>query len=115
MDRRAGKRFDLNVQVQFVWTIPGTNPQSAEGRTRNASLRGLFVIADACPPVGSALRLNFVLPSTAGGSALLMRARATVVRVEAIDGAGPKIGFAATTKRYALERTQGCSIRDVSS
>jgi hypothetical protein len=107
MDRREDQRFNLSVPVQFDWTMQGALLHSGEGRTLNASLRGVFVVTDVCPPLGSALRLNLVLPSSAGGSALLMRAKATVVRVEAINGAGTGTGFAAATKRYILEKRQG--------
>jgi hypothetical protein len=107
MDRREDPRFNLNVPVRFLWKVPATEPRSGTGTTRDASLKGVFVFTDACPPVGSAVRLNVMLPSAAGGSELVMRAQATVVRVESTNGAKALAGFAAATKRYVIEKHHG--------
>jgi hypothetical protein len=104
MDRRADPRFNLNVPVQFTWKIPGVGPELGNGKTRDVSLRGVFVFADVCPPAGSAVRVNVLLPSGAGDSNLVMRARATVVRVESTEVSESGAGFAAVTKRYLLEK-----------
>jgi hypothetical protein len=105
MDRRYGPRFNLNVQVSFVWKPRGAESQSGEGETRDVSGRGLFVFTDACfPPVGTSVRLSMVLPSTDGGPGLVMRSKATVVRVESGEGSASGKGFAAVTKRYLIER-----------
>lgn len=107
MDRREDPRFNLNVPVRFMWKNAGADEQSGMGRTRDISFRGVFVVADACPPAGSAIRMKVLLPSSAGGSDLVMRTRATVLRVESTDDSGSGSGFAAVTKRYALEKHSG--------
>jgi hypothetical protein len=100
MDRRADQRFTMNVPVRFMWKLPD-GLESGKGRTRDISLRGVFVLADTCPKTGSEVRVNVLLPS---GS--LMRAKATVTRVEAMDDPEFAVGFAAVTRRYILENRQ---------
>jgi PilZ domain-containing protein len=104
MDRRHDPRFNLNVPVRFMWEIRGTEPQSGKGSTRDVSLRGVFVISDTCPPARSSVRLNMMLSSTDGHADLVMRVRATVVRVESTDDSASLAGFAVATKGYVLER-----------
>lgn len=103
-DRREALRFDLNVPVRFMWKSPGASAESGSGKTRDISFKGLFILADACPPVGSTIRAKVMLPSP-GGSDLVIRIRATVLRVEPTDASEYAGGFAAVTKKYALERS----------
>lgn len=106
MERRVGRRFNLEAPVQFTWRLPGSGIASEGGRTRDVSLRGIFVLAGTCPPEGSALRMTVLLPPSIGGSGLEMEADATVVRVE---GCGNEDcpGFAAITKRCSLKSRNG--------
>jgi hypothetical protein len=103
MDRRKALRFNLNVPVRFMWKYHGRRAESATGETRDISFRGLFVVSDACPPVGSTIKARVTLP-TPGGLDLVMRLKATVLRVEAVVADKYAGGFAALTKKYALER-----------
>jgi PilZ domain len=104
MDRRYDPRFTLSVPVRFMWKLRGTEPQSGKGSTRDVSLRGGFVISDTCPPVKSPVRLNMMLPSTDGHAELVLRARATVVRVESTRDSASLVGFAVATKGCVLEK-----------
>jgi hypothetical protein len=103
MDRREALRFNLNVPIRFMWKNHGTSAESGSGKTRDISFKGLFVLADVCPPVGSAIRGKVMLPSP-GGSDLVIRIKAVVLRVEPTDVNEYAGGFAALTKKYSLER-----------
>ena len=111
MERRGGRRFNLQAPVQFTWRLPGSGVASEDGRTRDISVRGVFVLASTCPPEGSVLRMRVSLPACPGDSSLEMQADATVVRVEG-SGSEDCPGFAAITKRCSLsswrERAQKC-------
>jgi PilZ domain len=98
MERRGWRRFNLQAPVQFTWRLPGSGVASEDGRTRDISVRGVFVLASTCPPEGSVLRMRVSLPGWPGDSSLEMQADATVVRVED-SGSEDCPGFAAITKR----------------
>jgi hypothetical protein len=101
MERRSARRFNLEAPVQFSWGVPGSGVGSEDGRTRDISIQGMFVLATTCPPEGSLLRMSVSLPTCAGDSGLEMHADATVVRVEGSDEKDDP-GFAAITKRCSL-------------
>jgi hypothetical protein len=100
MGRRLDQRFTMNVPVRFMWKL-SDGLESGEGRTRDISLRGVFVLADACPEAGSEVRVNVLLPS-----GCLMRAKAIVTRVEATTDSEFAVGFGAVTRRYILENRE---------
>jgi hypothetical protein len=102
MERREGRRFNLNAPVQFTWRVPGSGIASEGGTTRDISVRGLFVLATTCPPEGSTLRVSVLLPAYTGDGRLEMKADAMVVRVEDTGGTRLPSGFAAVTKTCAL-------------
>ena len=103
MDRREALRFNLNVPVQFFWKNHLATEEVGLGETRDISFRGLFVSCDKCPSAGNAIQAKVMLPSP-GGSDLVLRIRANVLRVETTDSDEYPAGFAAVIKKYALER-----------
>jgi hypothetical protein len=103
MDRREARRFSLNLPVHFFWKSYEGSEEVGTGVTRDISYRGLFVRCDACPPTGNTLQAKVMLPSPEG-SDLVIHIGATVVRVESTDSGNHSGGFAALTKKYALER-----------
>jgi hypothetical protein len=102
MDRREVARFDLSVPVHYTWKVAGAQADG-QGKTRDISLLGIFVITDACPSAGSGVRLNVLLRSGTGDSNIVLRATATVVRVESPEDSDGVRGFAAMTENYVLE------------
>jgi hypothetical protein len=50
-----------------------------------------------------AIRMKFLL-SSVEGSPLVVRAQATVLRIEAVDDSEPAVGFAAMTRSYVLDK-----------
>lgn len=97
MDRRLRTRFDLTAPVTYSWKErPGVR-RTGQGATRDVSERGLFVLSDSCPPVGTAIQFE-VLFSFRDDSQIRMKAKGKVVRVQA-EGNGDSIhGFAADTR-----------------
>jgi hypothetical protein len=87
-----------------MWKNHGASAESGSGKTRDISFKGLFILADTCPPVGSTIRAKVMLPSPGGAADLVIRIRATVLRVEPTDANEYAGGFAALTTKYALER-----------
>jgi PilZ domain-containing protein len=100
MDRRNHKRFELQATAHFSWTGAAGEREQAEGRTRDVSEMGMFVLAPKCPPSGAAVRLE-LRASALSSSGLVMQTRGQVVRVEARpEPAG--VGFAVATRSLKL-------------
>jgi hypothetical protein len=106
MDRRRDPRFPLEASVDFTWSSTGGQQQTAKGRTRNISLRGLFVFTDVFPAVGTVVMFNVTLPSLTEGLELVLRATGTVTRIESVESCEPPVGFAAATKKKVFKRPQ---------
>jgi len=104
MDRRERRRFDVSAPVAYAWTSSGAIQHSAEGVTRDVSESGVFIIADALPPVGAAVQFE-VSFSFRDNSQIEMRAQGRVLRVEATNGDKMQRGFAAATDQPVLART----------
>jgi PilZ domain len=90
VEKRKVVRFQLGAPVIFRW-----GSQASLGRTRDISIKGVYVICDTLPPVGTALSLEVVLPPLEGNTMqrLHLEARGKVIRVEAEEESS---GFAAT-------------------
>lgn len=101
MDRRNHKRFDLEATARFSWTDAGGVRWQGQGRTRDISETGVFVLTPDCPPSGATVRLE-VRASALSKSGLMMQTRGHVVRVEATEAPVAAAGFAATTRSLKL-------------
>ena len=97
MDRRLRTRFDLTAPVTYSWKERRGVRRTGRGATRDVSERGLFVLSDSCPPVGTVIQFE-VSFSFRDNSEIRMKAKGKVVRVQA-DGNGDGVrGFAADTQ-----------------
>jgi hypothetical protein len=56
VEERKAVRFRLLAPVVFRW-----ENRAGVGRTRDISIKGVFVICDTLPPVGTALSLEVYL------------------------------------------------------
>jgi PilZ domain len=101
MDRRIHKRFDLEATARFSWTDAGGVRWQGQGRTRDISETGIFVVTPDCPPSGVPVRLE-VRASALTQSGLVMQTRGQVVRVEPSVAPAPAAGFAASTRSLKL-------------
>jgi hypothetical protein len=59
-------RFPLEACVVFWWWDESGTYRKTSGRSRNVSVRGAYVMADTCPPVGAAVGLTISMPSSVG-------------------------------------------------
>lgn len=75
-------RFPLEARVVFWWVESGITKRG-EGRTRDISERGAFVLASACPAPGIHTGLKIFLPPLPGSEQkTTLEAEGQVLRVE---------------------------------
>lgn len=95
-------RFPLEAPTVFWWMDRGTVRQS-EGRTRDISEEGAFVLASTCPPRGIQIGFKVFLPVLPGiERKTRMEADGQVVRVEQARGREECEGFAVLTQHVVL-------------
>lgn len=107
LDRRQYTRFDLSAPVTYSWEGRESIHGTGHGTTRDVSERGLFVLTDSFPLVGTVIEFE-VSFSFGDDSEIQMRAKGKVIRVEAADNTGLVQGFAAVT-RVLWFRNEGFS------
>jgi PilZ domain len=61
MERRAAIRYPLRLPVLFRWN--DGNDHIEGGFTVDIALDGAFIMSSKCPPAGSAVRIEVLLPS----------------------------------------------------
>jgi len=106
-ERRMARRYELSLPV--VVRIPLKHPpQSASGKTRDVSTRGVyFLIAQNLEP-GTALDFMLTLPAEiTRGTEVFVRAHGKVVRVEQKRSNGEELtGVAAVIEKYDIVRAE---------
>jgi hypothetical protein len=76
-----------------------------EGRSRDISEAGAFVLTNALPPVGASIDLAIQLPAwQVGAAALRMEMTGEVIRVDVPPGQERKWGFAISSLKTLLKR-----------
>jgi hypothetical protein len=80
-----------------------------QGKTRNLSVGGMFIVSPECPPVSTVVRCEVNLPALPGSTeAMAPMNLAAVGRVIRTEGAGGQPGFAlrhrVTVLRIPTER-----------
>ncbi len=60
--RRAAIRYKLHLPVIFHWK-DGAEEHTEGGFTSDVSLDGALILSSKCPPVGSAVRIEDLIPS----------------------------------------------------
>lgn len=111
MERRRHQRYDLSAPVKFDWELSNRIHRRGTGVTRDLSAGGLFVMTDDPPSVGTTVRFEVDLDTSRLGSAVVVRAKGPVNRIEMSDLAGRVGGFAISTRRMRLERHEPPSRR----
>ena len=90
---RRTLRFPLQTPVTFWWTNGGGQRQKGEGRSRDVSEHGAFVIAPICPPVGANVVLTLDLEGIPDEIGLLpVELEGEILRVETAPA--EPVGFA---------------------
>jgi len=103
---RNAIRFPLEASVQFWWKDETGTDHQNEGRSRDISERGVFVVSNDCPPQGVKIGLRLSLeelPNVARG--LWMAIDGYVLRVENWAGGWgrEKYGFAVFSEEAMLK------------
>jgi PilZ domain-containing protein len=104
MERRRHQRHELAAPVRYEWELPDGTVRQATGITRDFSAGGLFVIGDDFPPVGTQVEFEVDLEASSLFSAVNVRAKGLVNRVEAPDAAGGVGGFAISARQMRLKK-----------
>ena len=106
MERRRHERHDLTAPVKFAWSSRDGMRHDGAGTTRNLSARGLFIISEDAPPVGTTIVCKVNLNAARVESEVTVHARGLVRRVETIDSVGTNAGFSLAARRMKLERPE---------
>jgi hypothetical protein len=99
--KRRELRFPLSSETVFWWWDRDGNYMEAKGISRDVGLRGAFVLAQACPPVGVTVGLAVSLPtySDLGG---VLRLAGRVIRVNRDAADESTTGFAVSGSRIVF-------------
>ena len=106
MERRRHERHDLSAAVRFDWELADSTRQAGTGITRNFSAGGLFVMTDDVPPIGTTVHFEVDLKTSRLDSTVTVRAKGQVERIEVTGSVGQLGGFAASTRRMRLEKSE---------
>ena len=99
---RKAIRFPLEALTVFWWLDSGVVKRS-EGRTRDISEKGAFVLASTCPPQGIQIGFKVFLPELSGVECRTrVEADGHVLRVERAQGHEECEGFAILMKRILM-------------
>lgn len=91
---RKAIRFPLEALTVFWWSDGGVEKRS-EGRTRDISEKGVFVLANTCPPQGIQIGFKVFLPALSRFERKTrVEADGCVLRVERTRGREECDGFA---------------------
>lgn len=104
MERRKHERQELTAPVRFEWELPDSVRREGSGITRDFSANGLFVLTDDSPPVGTNIHFEVDLATSRVSSAVTVRAKGVVNRVEDSELEGRLAGFAVSARRMRLEK-----------
>ena len=103
MEHRAVTRCRLRCRVAFSWQDAGKRRRHSEGVTRDICSRGLFLFASKCPPAGTALRYEILLPQLERTvPRIRVHGEGRVVRVEPAAAPAGMVSFAAASESFFL-------------
>jgi hypothetical protein len=101
---RTAIRFPLQASVVFWWTDETGTYRQGEGKSRDVSESGAFVIAVSCPAPGSSVGLRMFLDAFPDRTrALRMNVEGRVLRVEPSVAGRQCCGFAVLSNEAMLE------------
>ena len=83
VELRQHRRYRLSAPVSFSWESREGAVGTGEGRTRDISIAGVFVLTPGLIPEGSLVRMDVNLPPvTAKSQPVYLRSQGRVTRVE---------------------------------
>ncbi len=104
-ERRTTRRYDLSLPI--IIRIPTEKTlDSQQGKTRDISTRGLYLVIDQNLETGSELDITLTLPAEiTHGTEVFVRALGKVVRVELrVEDDSTRMGVAVVIERYDIIR-----------
>lgn len=105
-ERRTARRYDLSLPVVIRLPIE-KDPVSRNGKTRDISTHGVYLLLDGELSAGTQLDLTMTLPAeVTGGTEVFIRAIGKVVRVEKGPRSNDRTGVAAVIERYEIVRSE---------
>jgi hypothetical protein len=105
VERRKHNRYRLRVPVIFSWQDARQAQHEGLGLTRDASIRGAFVLTTSPPALKAKLKLKAFFPPVGRGAVpMRIHGEGRAVRVEAIKNHDAPKGFAVAGKRFVLRR-----------
>jgi hypothetical protein len=105
--RRRHLRYPVEAEVKYQWSTQSSTLGEGDGRSRDISQAGAFVLTNALPPVGASIDLTIQLPAwQVGAAALRMEMTGEVVRVDVPPGHEQKWGFAVCSLKTLLRRLE---------
>jgi hypothetical protein len=105
--RRRHLRYPVEAEVKYQWSTQSSTLGEGDGRSRDISQGGAFVLTNALPPVGASIDLTIQLPAwQVGAAALRMEMTGEVVRVDVPPGHEQKWGFAVCSLKTLLRRLE---------
>lgn len=108
LERRTARRYPVTTIVQYRWRATLLPLESYEGRTRDISTKGVFVVADARPPLGSYVYIAVFHRDQINELRICLRGEGLVVRVDSVGH--PDRGFAASLQTVRPVRSRTGSI-----
>ena len=107
-ERRTARRYDLSLPVEICLSI-GRGAVTRNGRTRDISIHGVYLLVDSELTTGAELDLTMTLPAeVTGETEVFIRAIGKVVRIEKTPaGRQERLGVAVLIERYEIVRGEG--------
>ncbi len=106
VENRKFARYQLDLPVTFSWKDAEGRSRSGSGVIRDISAGGVFILAGASPPDGSAIRYETVLPQLEElFPSLRMEVEGRVLRAEGTAEEKEFSGFAAVCEKFSLQET----------
>jgi hypothetical protein len=103
--RRRHLRYPVEAEVKYQWSTRNSILGEGDGRSRDISQGGAFVLTNDPPPLGASIDLTIQLPAwQVGAAALRMEMTGEVIRVDVPPGHEQKWGFAVCSLKTLLRR-----------
>jgi hypothetical protein len=98
----------LEAAVVFWWKDENGILKEEQGRGRDASDRGAFIVSAVCPPVGTAIGLRIFMEGFADeAAAVRIDVEGRVLRVERGRASGENSGFAVLLSNAVVAGSEG--------
>jgi hypothetical protein len=85
-NRRVQVRYPLKLPVIFHWKDNDGTEHTGGGFTCDVALDGALIFSSRCPPMGTAIRIEVLIPAPDNGAEIRVECVGKVARVE--DRAG---------------------------